>query len=599
MLHGEYETMYRVEGTHWWYRGLRDQVLLAINGAGGPVGLRVLDAGCGTGRMLEELSERGARAVGLDLSSEALRLSARRGVSGLARASVLALPVVPESFDACVSLDVLSNVAPKSAPFMAQELYRALRPGGRLILNTATGQWLYGEHDRAVGVMRRYSPDEVRALLEGAGFTDVRVARSNSLLFPVAAFYRIVWRPVSRLVSRLARRLVRRFGAGKIEEPASDLFSLPAPLESLLFAVRRLENRLIARAGLAMPFGLSAFATARRPDRAATEAGETSPGDKELLAGADVSVVVPVYNAEHSVEALCEALAAALPCRRLRIVLVNDGSRDQSHEACLAARARFPETVAYLRLSRNFGEHNAVMAGLREAGGSHTIIIDDDFQNPPGEAPRLLLACLRQGLDVAFGAFREKRHGALRNLGSRVNGLMAWWLMGKPKGLYLSSFKCLSRFAREQALTYKGPSPYLDGLLLRVTDRVGQVEVTHRARRQGVSGYTWRKLANLWLTAFMSFSPAPARLAAALGAAAALGGFAALCAGLVLWSGAWALAGFGLTLGGLCAMAAGLAGEYASRALFELNAAPQYVVRERHAPKESGGKAEGGKEEGA
>jgi undecaprenyl-phosphate 4-deoxy-4-formamido-L-arabinose transferase len=580
MQHGEFETMYRVEGTHWWYRGLRDQVLLAL-GDGGLAGLRVLDAGCGAGRMLEELSERGALPMGLDISSEALRLARRRGDFRLARASVLALPVARDSFDACVCLDVLSNVEPKSASLMLEELYRALRPGGVLILNTAAGQWLYGEHDRAVGVKRRYSPGEVRALIEEAGFEDVRVARSNSMLFPAAAAYRLV------------RRLSRRFFEGEDDAPASDLFSLPAPLESLLFAARRLENRLITHAGLAFPFGLSVFATARRPDRAAfgEEAGD--PGDKELLAGADVSVVIPVYNAEHSVEALCEALAAALPCRGLKIVLVNDGSGDLSHEACLAARARFPQIVVYLRLSRNFGEHNAVMAGLGEAGGNHTIIIDDDFQNPPEDAPRLLLACLRQGLDVAYGAFKEKRHGVIRNLGSLANGIMAQWLLGKPRGLYLSSFKCLSRFAREQALAYKGPAPYLDGLLLRTTDRVGHVEVTHRARRRGVSGYTWRKLANLWLTAFMSFSPAPARLAAALGAAAALAGVTALGAGLALWSGSWALTGLGLTIGGVAALAAGLAGEYASRALFELNAAPQYVVRERYAPNDPAGKPEG------
>lgn len=566
MLDSEYEAMYKAEESHWWYRGLHDQVLLALSEpSSGQKSRLVLDAGCGTGKMLETLH--GERAFGFDLSCQALRLAVRRAPARLVRATTQSMPYASGVFDAVLSLDVLSNVPENAVLDVLQELLRVLKPGGRLVLNTAAFQWLHGEHDRAVGVVRRYTACEVRSLLENAGFEIERAGYSNALLFLPAACF------------RLAKKIL----PAREGTPASDLFALPKAINSLLFWIRSLENRLIQRLGMRMPAGLSVFASARRPERFAASLPLKQTGELQAdFSSLDVSVVIPVYNAEKSIAPLCAEIVATLTCRSLQVVLVNDGSRDLSHDVCLGLCDHYPGVVTYLRLSKNFGEHNAVMAGLKVARGDYTLILDDDFQNPPSQAPRLLAHCVAEGFDAVYGAFIEKRHSPWRNLGSRVNGYMSHWLLGKPDGLYLSSFKCLNRFLREKVVEYTGPWPYLDGLILRSTDRVGQVAVEHHERKGGVSGYTPAKLLSLWLSMFASFSPAPARLTAAAGLATSLAGFGALAAGLAMWSGLWMLGGLACLLGGAVLAAAGLAAEYAARALMELNGAPQYVVREHH-----------------
>jgi len=302
-----------------------------------------------------------------------------------------------------------------------------------------------------------------------------------------------------------------------------------------------------------------------------------------------LTVVIPVYNAEATIGPLVAALLAAPPVPETDIVLVNDGSRDGSHRVCLACCEKFPDRVTYLRLARNFGEHNAVMAGLCQAGGDYVVTMDDDFQNPPAEAARLVAAAMEGGYDVVYAAFRQKCHDAFRNYGSAFNDKVATWLLGKPPHVYLSSFKCLSRFLVEEITDYAGPSPYVDGLILRVTDNIGQVEVEHKDRLAGQSGYTLWKLVRLWLTMFVNFSVAPLRFSAILGLA--IGGF-----GLVmgLWSLLEKIFGVAVPTGwttlyvtviifsGIQLVMLGLLGEYVGRSLLEVNRSPQFVVREIH-----------------
>jgi undecaprenyl-phosphate 4-deoxy-4-formamido-L-arabinose transferase len=565
MLDGEYEAMFMAEESHWWYRGLHDQVLLALGTApvdNGP--RRILDAGCGTGKMLQTLHVE--RPFGFDLSGQALMLASRRTPGRFVQATTQFIPYLSGVFDAVLSLDVLSNVPQHAVQDVLHELLRVLKPGGRLVLNATAFQWLHSEHDRAVGVVHRYTVSEVRHLLEDAGFEIDRCGYSNAILFLPAACY----------------RLVKKILPAREGEPSSDLFALPVWINSLLFRIRSLENRLIQCFGVSMPAGLSVFATAHRPMTSSSSHLVHTDELQADISSLDVSVVIPVYNAEKSIAPLCIEIMAALSCRSLQIVLVNDGSRDSSHEACLGLCGRYPEVITYLRLSKNFGEHNAVMAGLKAARGDYTLILDDDFQNPPSESPRLLAHCIAGGFDAVYGAFIEKRHSYWRNMGSWLNGSMSRWLLGKPKGLYLSSFKCLNRFLREKVVEYTGPWPYLDGLILRSTDRVGQVAVEHHERTKGVSGYTPAKLISLWLTIFASFSPAPARLAGATGLIFALAGIGSMAAGLAMWSSTWMLGGLACFLGGAVLAGVGLAAEYAARALMELNGAPQYIVREHH-----------------
>lgn len=307
-----------------------------------------------------------------------------------------------------------------------------------------------------------------------------------------------------------------------------------------------------------------------------------------------LTVVVPVYNAEATIARLVGALLAAPPLPRTDIVLVNDGSRDASHAVCLGLCQKFPGQVTYLRLARNFGEHNAVMAGLNQATGDYVVTMDDDFQNPPDEVARLVAAAVDGGYEAVYGAFREKRHGRFRNWGSLFNDKVATWLLGKPPRLYLSSFRCLSRFLVGEVVRYAGPGPYVDGLILRVTDNIAQIEVEHRQREAGQSGYTLWKLMRLWLTMFVNFSVAPLRFSALLGLG--ISGFGLL---MGLWSfleklfspnvpTGWTTLYITLVIfSGIQLVMLGLLGEYVGRTLLEINRAPQFVVREIHGRGES------------
>ena len=154
------------------------------------------------------------------------------------------------------------------------------------------------------------------------------------------------------------------------------------------------------------------------------------------------------------------------------IVLVNDGSPDGTADVCreLVKNARVP--ITYVEHARNFGEHNAVLTGWRNARGAHLVNLDDDGQNPPVEAVRLWRHAQATGLDVVFGHYAVKQHSAWRNLGSWFTNRMTDWALDKPPGFYLSSFRCVTAFVAKEVVGYPGPYPYIDGLLLQVTQRL-------------------------------------------------------------------------------------------------------------------------------
>lgn len=223
------------------------------------------------------------------------------------------------------------------------------------------------------------------------------------------------------------------------------------------------------------------------------------------------TIVIPVYNSAGTIRKLIESLIKNLDSTYLQIVLVNDGSGDNSHDVCRELALAYQDIVTYIKLSKNFGEHNAVMAGLNYADGDYIVIMDDDFQNPPEEVSNLLREASSKKYDIVYTYYRKKQHEWFRNVGSKFNDLVANLMLDKPKGLYLSSFKCLSRFVVQEIIKYKGPFPYIDGLALRCTRNIGKIEVSHEERKHGRSGYTFRKLVRLWLNMFVNFSVIPLR----------------------------------------------------------------------------------------
>jgi undecaprenyl-phosphate 4-deoxy-4-formamido-L-arabinose transferase len=300
-----------------------------------------------------------------------------------------------------------------------------------------------------------------------------------------------------------------------------------------------------------------------------------------------ISVVVPVYNGAETLPKLIEQLDKHLrPQNSLELILVNDGStRDNSDEVCEVA-AQQNDWIVYIELSTNFGEHNAVMAGLNHCTGDYVVIMDDDLQNPPHEAIRLVDELDRGDYDVVFSCYKKKKHGLSRNLGSSFNNLIASYVLKKPRDLYLSSFKCIRRSVVKQIIKYDGPYPYIDGLILRSTTRYGRLEVEHFSREVGRSGYSLRKLVSLWLNMFTNFSILPLRIASAIGLLlATLSGLA----GVVViiekimnpdlptgWASVFVAI---LFMSSVQLLAIGLMGEYLGRVLMKLNKIPQFVVR--------------------
>ncbi|BBK33320.1 undecaprenyl-phosphate 4-deoxy-4-formamido-L-arabinose transferase [Stella humosa] len=298
-----------------------------------------------------------------------------------------------------------------------------------------------------------------------------------------------------------------------------------------------------------------------------------------------LSIVVPVYNGAASVGELVEALSDLAVPGGLEIVLVNDGSPDDSLAVCrrLLETARVPLVV--VDHARNFGEHNAVMTGLRHAGGRYILTMDDDLQNPPEEVLRILEHAQKNELDVVYTYYETKEHALWRNLGSRFTNWCADRLLDKPKGLYLSSFRCMSRFAAQAIGRYDGPFPYVDGLLLQVTKRIGRIQVRHLPRAVGRSNYTLRRLVRLWMNMFLNFSVMPLRAATLLGLGfSALGGLAGLVViveALINQPPAgWAsLMAATLLVSGVQLVMLGMIGEYLGRLFLTVNRKPQGIVR--------------------
>jgi glycosyltransferase involved in cell wall biosynthesis len=284
-----------------------------------------------------------------------------------------------------------------------------------------------------------------------------------------------------------------------------------------------------------------------------------------------LSIVIPVYNGADSVGELVAALEALQIAGGHEIVLVNDGSPDNSLAVCraLVERARVPITL--VDLSRNYGEHNAVMAGLRHARGTHVITMDDDLQNPPEEVERLLAYAQESGHEVVYTYYEEKQHSLWRNLGSRFTNWVAGFVLDKPKGFYLSSFRCMSAFVVREITRYDGPFPRL--------------LVTHLPRAVGRSNYTLRRLMRLWLSMFVNFSVMPLRVSTLAGFfLSVVGAIGSVAAGIeALLSSTppgWAsLMAAVLLLSGVQLVILGIIGEYLGRLYLTANRKPQSVVK--------------------
>lgn len=299
----------------------------------------------------------------------------------------------------------------------------------------------------------------------------------------------------------------------------------------------------------------------------------------------EISVVVPVYGSELILPKLVDRVHAALAAEgdRFELLLVDDCSPDGSwrviRELC-AAHA----WVKGVKLRRNAGQHNALMAGLRLSRGKYVVMMDDDLQHDPAGIP-CIVGRLRDGHDACYVRFRNRQHAYWKRLGSKVNDLVAGWLLGKPHNLYLSPFKGIVGEVRDEVVRFRGPHVYLDGLILSATSGIVSIDMDHHSRPDGKSGYSLRKSISLWLKMATSFSIVPLRFASVAGLFFSALGFLAAIALVVQrftinampvgWS---SLIVSILILGGIQLMALGLIGEYVGRVLLHVNERPQAVI---------------------
>jgi glycosyltransferase involved in cell wall biosynthesis len=298
-----------------------------------------------------------------------------------------------------------------------------------------------------------------------------------------------------------------------------------------------------------------------------------------------LSIVVPVYNGAKTIVPLVEAVSALDVDGGLEIVLVNDGSDDDSARVCEGLVASSSIPMIFVDLARNFGEHNAVLTGLRHASGAYVVTMDDDLQQPAEEVVRLYRHTKESGLDAVFGNFETRQYAAWRNWGSLVADRTATVFLGKPPDLIISSFRCLGRRLVDELVAYRGPYPYLDGMILKLTRRVENLTVEHRARESGKSNYTLRRLVRLWSHVLFNFSVKPLRISLNIGVGffglALLGVLYVLIdflAGTYYAPGWASLMIFVLVFSALQFIFLGLIGEYVGRIYMSVGGLPQASV---------------------
>lgn len=301
-----------------------------------------------------------------------------------------------------------------------------------------------------------------------------------------------------------------------------------------------------------------------------------------------LSFVIPCYGSELTLEDVINELNNTVYNKNdyeYEIILVNDCSPDNVNKKINLLSKKYNNIIS-IDLARNFGQHAALMAGYSYCTGDIVISLDDDGQTPIDEVFSLIDK-LDEGYDVVYGSFNEKKHNSFRNFGSRINDLMAEVLIDKPKDLKVSSYFVARKFIIDEILKYKNSYPYILGLVLRSTRNICDVQVNHRRRIYGTSGYSLKKLLSLWLNGFTAFSVKPLRSATIIGFICALIGFLFGSYTVIhkllnpsTPAGYSSLMAVILFVGGMIMLMLGLIGEYIGRIYISINNSPQYVIRE-------------------
>ncbi|MBR6147771.1 MAG: glycosyltransferase family 2 protein [Lachnospiraceae bacterium] len=303
-----------------------------------------------------------------------------------------------------------------------------------------------------------------------------------------------------------------------------------------------------------------------------------------------VSFCIPCYKSEQTLAKVVDEIRTSMEelsdKYEYEIILVNDASPDGTFNVICKLADTYPN-ITGIDLAKNFGQHAALMAGFAHLSGDILVCLDDDGQTPANEVYKLLDK-IEEGEDVVYAKYDHKKHSLFRNFGSFINEKMTEFLLGKPKELYVSSYFAAKRFIVDEMLRYDKSYPYVIGLVLRSTKRIANVNVDHREREVGRSGYTLGKLLGLWMNGFTAFSVKPLRIATWTGISCAILGFIyglytiikKFVLGDAVAVGFSALMSSVMFIGGMILFMLGILGEYIGRMYISMNNAPQYVIRE-------------------
>ena len=300
------------------------------------------------------------------------------------------------------------------------------------------------------------------------------------------------------------------------------------------------------------------------------------------------SIIIPCYKSSKTIRKVVEMTAAEL--ERLNIheyefVLVDDYSPDDGATLEeLKSLARDYSFVKAISLAKNSGQHNAVMAGLNYASGELLIAMDDDMQTHPSQL-KYLLAEIEKGYDIVYGYYPQKKHSGFRNFGSFLNYITVRILIGKPKDMKTSSYWVIRKFVRDYVIQYQSPYTHLQGLFLRTTRNISCVPIEHFEREVGQSGYTLKKLVQLYSN-IMGYSVVPLRLATYAGyffsILSILGAIGIVIKKILVptmaigWPSMMVAICF---FAGINLLFLGLIGEYLGRMFLGMSRYPQFVVR--------------------
>lgn len=301
-----------------------------------------------------------------------------------------------------------------------------------------------------------------------------------------------------------------------------------------------------------------------------------------------LSICVPVYKSETILEKFVETIQKEVNfVSDMELILVNDCSPDNSWEKIVKLKQKY-DFIVGVNLIKNFSQHNAVMAALNEASGDIIITMDDDLQHNPADIVKLYNKIINEKFDVCYTKFLNREHKSWKVWGSKFNDMVANLLVNKPKDLYLSPFRAMTKQVRDFIISYDGPYPYVDGLILSVTNNIGVVEVVHNKRFEGEGNYSFVKSVSLWTKMATGFSVLPLRLATYVGLIVS---FTAFLFGIVLilnklifgvslvgWTSTIVII---LFLGGIQLMTLGILGEYIGRIYLKLNGKKQFIIKEK------------------